>query len=111
MSKSKIAGLIILALICLGVVTFAAGGFNLLYYKVFAPRYEDVRRDVFENTQSYIHGKITDLAKIKWEYDNSTSKVARKALQQRVLHDFAEFPADKIKEPALKRWLVSMRGY
>lgn len=54
--------------------------FGLGMFKFFEPKREAVRREVFENTKSYVHGKIQDLAKYYDEYRRKTDVTEREAI-------------------------------
>lgn len=64
-------------------------------YKFFAPKFENVRREVFQNTRSYNEGKIQDLAKYRIEYlmADQEDKVPLKIT---ILFMFADYPKDRL---------------
>lgn len=99
----SIGGLILF----LGLI-FCLGFYQLGWMKFFNPKYENVKREVFENTKSYTHGKIQDLAKYYDEYQQSEDKEAISAI---IKMRFAEFPTDRIDNYKLKMFLTEMRGY
>jgi hypothetical protein len=92
------------------VVSFLAGMFALNYYTFFAPKFGDAKRKVFEEQQSYVHGKIQDLAKYYDEYTKVELR-DREAIRQLIIMRFAEFDESKIQSPALRGFLTKMRGY
>jgi len=104
-----IAGIVIFILL-LGL-TFGLGVFGLEYKKFFAPKHANIDRTVFENTQSYTHGKIQDLAKYYEEYTKTESKENREAIKSLIVMRFAEFDKSKINSPVLHQFLTNMRGY
>ncbi len=106
----KIGLISIGVLIVFILLLFILGVLNLSMFKFFAPRYENVRREVFENTQSYTHGKIQDLAKYKEEYDKAEFE-EKELVRQIIILRFAEFDESKIKSQNLKNYLIKMRGY
>ena len=91
-------------------VIFVIGLFGLGWNKFFLPKQENIRRDVFEETQSYVHGKIQDLAKYKLEYDNASTE-EQDALRFIIVNRFAEFDETKIKAAGLRNFLTKIRGY
>jgi hypothetical protein len=111
MSKFKIFLAALSGLAALVAVAFAAGLFELGMFQFFAPKFENVRREVFEQTQSYTHGKIQDLAKYKAEYDAAESEEDRQAIRGVILMRFAEFDETKIRSLGLQQFLREMRGY
>jgi hypothetical protein len=111
MRKLKIFGLSVGVFVGIVAFVFMMGLVGLGYYKFFAPKKENIRREVFEQTQSYVHGKIQDLAKYKKEYDEAESVESKNAIRSVILVRFAEFDESKIKASALRGFLISMRGY
>lgn len=109
----KIFGLVFGAVATLALLIGLAfvlevGGLQWKMY--FAPKHENVRREVFEETQSYVHGKIQDLAKYKGEYDKADDE-GKEAIRHLIVIRFAEFDDSKIKASGLRGFLVKMRGY
>lgn len=69
MAKDILVGFLVLVLL-LGVIWIVQGN-DFFMYKVFAPKYEKARREVFVNTPSYIAGKQQYLARLHFEWLNS----------------------------------------
>lgn len=111
MGKFKIFGIAVGGIAAIMLVMFVFGLFGLGWFKFFGPKKEDIRREIFENTQSYVHGKIQDLAKYKLEYDSATNDNSKEAIRQIILSRFAEFDDSKIKAAGLRQFLVKQRGY
>ena len=109
-TKLKIFGMSVAGLIAILVAVFLIGLATLSYYKFFEPRKENIRREVFEQTQSYTHGKIQDLAKYYEEY-NKAEFESRETIRQLIIMRFAEFDESKIRSPKLRSFLITMRGY
>lgn len=88
------------------IILLSFGG--LLYYKFFAPKWEDARREVFEKTRSYNQAKLQELAKYKLEYELAKGG-DKKALASVIKHRFADYQG---KLPyGLKQFLKEIRGY
>ena len=111
MSTLKIIGLCFLAFVALVALMFATGAIDLGYKKVFKPANENIDRQVFENTQSYVHGKIQDLAKYKREYDATDNMTERQAITSLINQQFAQFDSSKIQDPNLRNFLITTRGF
>lgn len=47
-------------------------GNDFFMYKFFAPNYEAIRREVFENTPSYKWGMIQELQNMQFKYEQAT---------------------------------------
>ena len=102
----KIAG----GLLAVLVVVFLFGLYGLGWMKFFEPKKENIRREIFEQTQSYVHGKIQDLAKYYDEY-NKGKQGDRETIRQMIILRFAEFDESKIRSSKLRTFLTRMRGY
>lgn len=111
MGTLKIVGLVAAVFIGLVILTFATGLVDLGYFKFFEPKKENIRREVFEQTQSYVHGKLQDLAKYKKEYDEAETQEDKDAIRSVILLRFAEFDESHVASPNLKQFLITMRGY
>lgn len=109
--KAKIFGLSVGAFVVAIVLVFVLGAVGLGYKMMFKPAHENVNRHVFENTQSYVHGKIQDLAKYKREYDGLTNPNDRAALRAFINQQFAQFDSNKVQDPNLRNFLIDMRGF
>lgn len=108
MDKLKIAAWSMVGLLAFIALLFVFGFVDLGMLKVFGVRRQNIRREIFEETKSYTHGKIQDLAKYYEEYQTSDDK---EAIRQLVLMNFADFDAAKIRPPKLRQFLINMRGY
>ena len=82
MSKSKIFGLSVGGLALFLVIMFIFGLYGLGWFKFFGPKTENIKREIFENTQSYVHGKIQDLAKYYDEYNQADGVDEKEAIRQ-----------------------------
>lgn len=107
----KIAGMSVSMFVGLILLVFILGGVGLGYKAFFAPKNAAIDRLVFEETQSFVHGKIQDLAKYKREYNELKSLNDQAALRAIINQQFAQFDKSKVQDPALRSFLVSMRGF
>lgn len=97
----KTAGIVI------GITLFISLIFGLQYlglmnFKFFAPKYENVRREVYENTQSYVEAKRQAITKYynEWRKGDEADKDALRTI---VLQDFANFNLDLLTQQQ-KEW-------
>jgi hypothetical protein len=65
-----IAGFVGVLILILGLSWIFEGN-DFFLYKFFAPKQESVRRQVFENTQSYVQGKIQNLEQQCFAYHSA----------------------------------------
>jgi len=109
--RLKIAGMSIGGLVALITIVFVIGLAGLGYRMFFAPRQANIDRKVFEQTQSYTHGKIQDLSKYYNEYQKADDLIAKEAIKQLIIQQFAQFDSNKVINVTLRNFLVSTRGY
>jgi hypothetical protein len=94
----------------LGLV-FALTYMGLGFKRFFGPKHENVRREIFENTKSYTHGKTQDLAKYYEAYTTSTEQEDKDTLAELVKMNFADFDVTVIRSIKLRNFLTNIRGY
>lgn len=99
-------------LIIIGVISvlFIFELVGLGFFKFFEPKKENIRREVFENTKSYVHGKIQDLAKYYKEYE-AGDEGEKLVLESVIRSQFASFDESKIESATLRSFLTKTRGY
>lgn len=66
---------------------------DLLFTAFFAPKYENVRRNTFEQSKSFRTGAVQELQNMQFEYIRSDAE-HKKALADVIRHRAAEIPAD-----------------
>ena len=93
--------IILITLITIGAIAgFALGwvltGNNLAMTAFFAPKYEQVRRETFEQSKAYRQGMVQELQNMQFEYEQSDAdhKTALAAIILRRAADFQDLPAD-----------------
>lgn len=111
MTKTKGVLYVIGGLISIFIITFIFGLYGLGWMKFFEPKKENIRREIFEQTQSYTHGKIQDLAKYYEEYNKTMEQEEREAIRQLIIMRFAEFDEENVRSDKLRNFLTAMRGY
>ncbi len=85
----------ILVLIILMGLGWLIQGNDFFMYKFFAPKQEQVRRQVFEQTKSYNQGMIQELQNMQFQYEQADSK-HKDALASIILHRAADYPENKM---------------
>ena len=70
-------------------------GNDFFMYKLFAPKYEQVRRETFEQTKSYNQGMIQELQNMQFEYVKADPQ-HKPALSAIILHRSADFPIESL---------------
>jgi len=93
------------------VIAFLVGIFILSYlslshYKFFSPKFQDAKRQVFENTQSYVEGKRQEATKLYYESKTNDNK---DLICQVVRMNFANFDVSLLQDSTLKSFINSCK--
>jgi hypothetical protein len=89
----------ILIIVCIVAVASLGWIFtanDLAMFKFFAPKYEQARRETFEESKSYRQGSIQELQNMQFQYEqaNPEHKEALAAIILRRSADFTDLPPD-----------------
>ena len=112
MLKQTLA-IILNILIVLGGITGLAFYFGFLgnaYDATVTKQHNDIERNNFEHSKSYVEGKIQDLSKDKREYERATSDSDKQSILNYVANDFSSFNIDDITDNGLRDFLLKARG-
>ncbi len=77
------------------VLVWALAANGLIMTRYFAPRYEQVRRETFEQSKAYNQGVIQELQNMQFQYVQSEPE-HRAALASVILRRAADYDADKL---------------
>ena len=110
MTFLKVTALSLLGIIALFALGWAVQGSNFFMYKVFAPKYEEVRHDVFKHSQSFIDGKITHLSKLELDHASASSDTHRCAIRSMALREIATVKNTEQLPRELISWTSKLRG-
>jgi len=110
----KIVGAVIGSLIALVMLVVVLGALGLggrwVNMKVeawFAPREQNIQREVFENTKSYNEAKEQELVKYRFEHAKAKGKddtATMKAIESAVRAAFADYEDDRLS-PELREFV------
>jgi hypothetical protein len=103
--KVKIIGYSLLAI----VVILALDYGSILWTGVTAPKREEIRREVFENTRSFNEGKLQQIGKYKYEYDTGTEG-EKAAVKSVVRNTFTDYDIEDLPTE-LQYFVQDCRGY
>ena len=99
--------LVMLAGAAVLAIPWVIQGNDFFLYKVFAPQYESVRRDTFEQSKSFNQGMIQELQNMQFEYVKADN-AHQSALSSIILHRVADY--DETKLPSdLRRFISQLR--
>lgn len=88
-------GWILLFLLVMFGTTWVVEGNNFFIYKVFAPREEAVRRQVFEQSKAYNEGMAQELSQMQLDYIKANPE-QKQALRSIILHRYARYNKDML---------------
>lgn len=91
------------------LLVFFANAIGLINYSFFGPKYENTRRNIYENTQSYNEGKRQELTKYRLEYLESKDKDDKQAIRMTILQSFANYDENKLPSD-LRSFLDEMKN-
>jgi hypothetical protein len=104
----KIFGFILAILALVLGLGWLMQGNDFFLYKVFAPKYEQVRRETFEQSKAYNQGMSQNLQKMQFEYVQA-DKDAKPALASIILQRFADYDLTKLP-PEQRLFLEQLRA-
>jgi hypothetical protein len=87
-----------IALGCIVVVfgfTWLVQGNDFFLNKVFAPQYESVRRQTFEQSKAYNQGMVQELQNMQFQYIQASDN-QKAALRSIILHRAADFNENQL---------------
>lgn len=99
----------IIGALLVGALLIGAPFLGIEYYRLYKPRQQAAEREVWQETPSYVNGKIEQLGKMKREYETSDDPVARKAIRNEALNAALTVDRDTLP-PALRGWLTQMEN-
>lgn len=103
----KTIGVVFLVPIAILTLTWIAQGNDFFLYRTFAPKYEQVRRETFEQTKSYRQGMIQELQNMQFQYEQA-DEAHKDALKSLILHRAADVPED-VLTPSLNAFISELR--
>lgn len=81
---------------------------GLVNYKFFATKYENARREVYEETKSYNDGVVRELQNFMIEY-YTHDEVGKQALKSVILHRAADYPTERLPKD-VQRFINKLKG-
>ena len=84
-------------ILALGGLTWGLTYHELIFTSFFAPKFENVRRQTFEQSKSFRDGSIQELQNMQFEYIKA-DPAHKKALADVIRHRATEIPADALPQ-------------
>jgi hypothetical protein len=95
-SLPRILVLTLVALAFVYLVGFLTTGGDLAIYRFWAPKQENAKRVVFENTQSYVQGKTQYISKLRYQYQSAAPGAQKDALKTLILDEASTVDNSKL---------------
>ena len=89
------------------LLIFLANEFEIFGVRFWGVRRENARREVFEQTQSYVEGKRQDLIRYHHEWMNASAD-DKISIEATIRMSFSNFNPDQIKDNQLHYFLVNI---
>jgi hypothetical protein len=89
-------------------LSLAFGWFDIYYTKTIGKEKQNVQREVFEQTQSYVEGKRQEALKYRLEYMSTTDTTEKRAIKAMISQSFANFDEEKLS-PELRDFIYKMK--
>ena len=80
---------------------------DLLSYKFFAPKYEQARRETFEESKAYNQGMIQEISAMQLDYIKANSE-QKKVLASVILHRTADYDLNRMP-PDLRDFINQLK--
>lgn len=103
----KVFGCVLAMFVVLMGVGWLVQGNDFFLYKVFAPKYEAVRRETFEQSKAYNEGMVQELQNMQFEYVKASPE-HKQALASVILHRVAQYDVNKLP-PDLRAFVEQLR--
>jgi Sec-independent protein translocase protein TatA len=107
--KTKIGLYFIGIILGIFLLVFGLDLLGIWKSSVTEPMKENVKREVFEETQSYIEGKRQELSKYRLEYMRTEDEIEKNAIQMTIQQSFANVKEEHF-EGEMLRFLQAMKN-
>lgn len=111
MTGIKVLGAMLAFVLFVYILGFLATGGDLAIYRFWAPKQEAARREVFVQTQSYVQGKIGNIARMRVEYESAGAddQAHKQALRTMILTEASQISPDQLP-PDQRAFVASLKG-
>jgi len=105
-----IFGIILLVVVGMAGLSYGLGWLDVFMLKTIGKEKVDVKRDIYEKSQSYVTGKRQELSKARLEYIKTTDEVEKNALMWTITQSCVDLDIELINDKELRRFLRAMRN-
>lgn len=101
-------GISFVVLFIIFCLVWVSEGNYLFLMKVFSPKYEQVRKETFEQSKAYNQGMIQELQNMQFDYLKTKDEKAKEAMESIILHRVADYDVNKLP-PDLYLFIKELR--
>jgi len=96
-------------LILLFVIGFIGQAVNLWNLKFWGPKYEDAKRDIWEQTNSRINGAIQQIAESRLEYLRTEDPIEKEAICSTLRSMYPDITTDEIDDYTIRQFFSNCK--
>jgi len=100
---------IVVIIILLLVISFIGQAVNLWNLKFWGPKFEDAKRDVWEQTNSRINGAIQQIADSRLEYIRSEDPIEKEAICSTLRAMYPDITTDEIDDYTIRQFFSNCK--
>lgn len=102
-----LGAMVVFVAVTLGL-TWAIQGNDFALNQYFNPKYEQVRRETFEQSKAYNQGMVQELQNMQFEYEQADAS-HKAALGSIILHRSADYDVDRLP-PDLRGFIDKLKS-
>jgi hypothetical protein len=99
---------VIVAVVLLCGLGWLVQGTDFILYRHFAPRYEQARRETYEQSKAYRQGMAQELQSMRFQYEQASPE-HQDALRSIILHRAADVEPDSLPVD-LQQFIEKLKG-
>ena len=92
----KMIAITMASIIAIIVLSFGTVMLDLSLMEFFGVRRENVKREIFEQSKSHVHGTIKNLSRLQLEYKIATNEAHKMAIKEMILMESSTFDVSKL---------------
>lgn len=89
-------------------LTWAIQGNDFFLYQFFAPKYEQVRRETFEQSRAFNEGMAQELNRMWLDYQHATDQGEKDSIRSLVRQRVAGYDLTNLQNPQLRLFVQQM---
>lgn len=103
-------GILFFIILVGAVIGFSTGYIQNFYDGTVTKQHMNIERTNYEQSASYVQGKIDEVSKAYAEYNQTTDPTAKQAILTTVRNSTASLNLNDVTDPALANFILKARG-